>query len=170
MIVDIPPLKFEVSGITRLLRKINTQKGPWCWQYLSCWVLKKLRLSLPHFSSIFLLYQYQTGQVPSDWVAANDTPVFKKRNRASQVITDRFLWKSNFSKKFLQLENSPPTPHPPPPTHNFSNGPSLNLLHRRLCLIVVKFRNESRTTNSIFCRPSMLARLKWTDGSLEIWF
>ena len=65
--------------------------------------------SLPHFSSIFLLYQYKTGQVPSDWVTANDTPVFKKRNRASQVITDRFLWKSNFSKKFLQLENSPPT-------------------------------------------------------------
>ena len=41
MIVDIPPLKFEVSGITRLLRKINAQKGPWCWQYLSCWVLKE---------------------------------------------------------------------------------------------------------------------------------
>ena len=37
------------------------------------------------------LYQYQTGQVPSDWVTANDTPVFKKRNRASQLITDRFL-------------------------------------------------------------------------------
>ena len=27
MIVDIPPLKFEVSGITRLLRNINAKKA-----------------------------------------------------------------------------------------------------------------------------------------------
>ena len=38
-----------------------------------------------------------------------------------------------------------------------------------------EFDNEkkiiaARTTNSIFRRPSMLARLKWTDGSLEMWF
>ena len=37
-----------------------------------------------------------------------------------------------------------------------------------------EFDNEkkiiaARTTNSIFRRPSMLARLKWTDGSLEMW-
>ena len=115
MIVDIPPLKFEVSGITRLLRNINAKKARGADNISLPGFWKKLRLSLPHFSSIFLLYQYKTGQVPSDWVTANDTPVFKKRNRASQVITDRFLWKSNFSKKFLQLENSPPTPHPPNP-------------------------------------------------------
>ena len=29
-------------------------------------------------------------------------------------------------KKFLRLENSPPSLTPPPPHHNFSNGPSLN--------------------------------------------
>ena len=38
-----------------------------------------------------------------------------------------------------------------------------------------EFDNEkkiiaARTTKSIFRRPSMLARLKWTDGSLEMWF
>ena len=91
MIVDIPPLKFEVSGITRLLRNINAKKARGADNISLAGFWKKLRLSLPHFSSIFLLYQYKTGQVPSDWVTANDTPVFKKRNHASQVITDRFL-------------------------------------------------------------------------------
>ena len=91
MIADIPPLKFEVSGITRLLRNINAKKacGPDNISLAGFW--KKLRLSLPHFSSIFLLYQYKTGQVPSDWVTVNVTPVFKKGIAKSQVITDRFL-------------------------------------------------------------------------------
>ena len=76
-----PPLKFEVSGITRLLRNINAKNacGPDNISLAGFW--KKLRLSLPHFSSIVLLYQYKTGQVPSDWVTANVSPVFKKRNR-----------------------------------------------------------------------------------------
>ena len=78
MIVDIPPLKFEVSGITRLLRNINAKKARGSDNISLAGFWKKLRLSLPHFSSIFLLYQYQTGQVPSDWVTANDSPVFKK--------------------------------------------------------------------------------------------
>ena len=76
-----PPLKFEVSGITRLLRNINAKNacGPDNISLAGFW--KKLRLSLPHFSSIVLLYQYKTGQVPSDWVTTNVSPVFKKRNR-----------------------------------------------------------------------------------------
>ena len=78
----------------------------------------------------------------------------------------KFHTRNLITKKILAARKFPP----PPPTHNFSNSPSLNPLHRRLCLIVVKFCSESRTTNSIFCRPSMLARLKWTDGSLEMWF
>ena len=81
MIADIPPLKFEVSGITRLLRNTNAKKacGPDNISLTGFW--KKLRLSLPHFSSTFLHYQYKTCQVPSVWVIANITPVFKKRNR-----------------------------------------------------------------------------------------
>ena len=73
MIADIPPLKFEVSGITRLLRNINAKKacGPDNISLAGFW--KKLRLSLRHFSSTFLLYQYKTYQVPSDWVIANVT-------------------------------------------------------------------------------------------------
>ena len=91
MIADIPPLKFEVSGITRLLRNVNAKKacGPDNISLAGFW--KTLRLSLPYFSSIFLLYQYKTDQVPSDWVTANVTPVFKKGIPKSQVITDRFL-------------------------------------------------------------------------------
>ena len=63
MIADIPPLKFEVSGIPRLLRSVNAKKacGPDNISLAGFW--KTLRLSLPYFSSIFLLYQYQTGQV-----------------------------------------------------------------------------------------------------------
>ena len=79
----------------------------------------------------------------------------------------KILTRNLITKKILAARKFPP---PPPPTHNFPNGPPLNPLLRRLCLIVVKFWTESRTTNSIFCRPSMLARLKWTDGSLEMWF
>ena len=61
MIADIPPLKFEVSGITRLLRNINAKKacGPDNISLTGFW--KKLRLSLPHFSSIF--YSINTKQV-----------------------------------------------------------------------------------------------------------
>ena len=61
MIADIPPLKFEVSGITRLLRNINAKKarGPDNISLAGFW--KKLRLSLPHFSSIF--YSINTKQV-----------------------------------------------------------------------------------------------------------
>ena len=91
MIVDIPPLKFEVSGITRLLRNINAKKARGADNISLAGFWKKLRLSLPHFSSIFLLYQYKTDQVPSDWVTANVTPVFKEGIAKSQVITDRFL-------------------------------------------------------------------------------
>ena len=81
MIADISPLKFEVSGITRLLRNVNAKKacGPDNISLAGFW--KTLRLSLPYFSSIFLLCQYKTGQLPSDWVTANVTPVFKNRNR-----------------------------------------------------------------------------------------
>ena len=56
MIVDIPPLKFEVSGITRLLRNINAENARGAENISLAGFWKKLRLSLPHFSSIFLLY------------------------------------------------------------------------------------------------------------------
>ena len=83
MIVDIPPLKFEVSGITRLLRKINAQKGPWCWQYLSCWVLKEAALVIAPFLQyiIFLVYQYKTGQVQVTG-SLQMTPQFSKKEIA----------------------------------------------------------------------------------------
>ena len=86
MNADIPTLKFEVSGITRMLRNINAIKacGPDNISLAGFW--KKLRLSLPHLSSIFLLYQYKTDQVPSDWVTANVTPDLKKGIAKSRII------------------------------------------------------------------------------------
>ena len=78
MIADIPPLKFEVSGITRLLRNINAKKacGPDNISLAGFW--KKLRLSLPHFSSIF--YSINTKQVKSQVTGSLQmSPQFSKK-------------------------------------------------------------------------------------------
>ena len=91
MITDIPPLKFEVSGITRLLRNINAKKacGPDNISLAGFW--KKLRLSLPHFSSIF--YSINTKQVKCQVTGSLQmSPQFSKKEMGKrQVITDRFL-------------------------------------------------------------------------------
>ena len=39
----------------------------------------------------YILTQYKTGQVPSDCVTANVSPVFKNEIAKSHVTTDRFL-------------------------------------------------------------------------------
>ena len=87
-----PPLKFEVSGITRLLRNINAKKacGPDNISLAGFW--KKLRLSLPHFSSIF--YSINTKQVKSQVTGSLQmSPQFSKKGIAkSHVITERSLW------------------------------------------------------------------------------
>ena len=79
MIVDIPPLKFEVSGITRLLRKINAQKGPWCWQYLSCWVLKEDAPVIASFLQYIFTLSIQNRSSPKWLGHCKWHPSFQKK-------------------------------------------------------------------------------------------
>ena len=54
MIVDIPPLKFEVSGITRLLRNINAENARGADNISLAGFWKKLVIA-PFFQYIFTL-------------------------------------------------------------------------------------------------------------------
>ena len=80
IIADISPLQFEIPGIPRLLRNVNAKKacGP---DKISCWVLKEAVPVIAQFLQYIFTLSAQTGQVPSDWVTTNVTPVFKKGNR-----------------------------------------------------------------------------------------
>ena len=48
---------------------------------ISCWVLKEAATVIAPFLHYIFTLSMQTGHVPSDWVTANVTPVFKKGNR-----------------------------------------------------------------------------------------
>lgn len=76
----IEPLKIEVIGVFKLLKrlKINKASGP---DNLTCRILKELAEELAPCLTIIFNQSLELGKLPTDWRCANITPLFKKGNR-----------------------------------------------------------------------------------------
>ena len=79
-ITDIPPVKFDVSGITSLLRNINVKKASGPDNMISCWVLKEAATVIAPFLHYIFTLSMQTGQVTGS-LQMLLLRVFKKGNR-----------------------------------------------------------------------------------------
>ena len=80
----MPPISICNTGIQDLLMQLDTTKasGP---DGIPIWVLKYCATEIaPILSGLFSQY-LNTGCVPSYWLTANITPVFKKGNRSDPV-------------------------------------------------------------------------------------
>ena len=77
---DMPPVYFTSRGIEKLLQGLNTSKasGP---DLIPTRVLKMVAAEVAPILSVIFQQSYDTGQVPTDWLQANVTAVFKKGDK-----------------------------------------------------------------------------------------
>ena len=77
---DVPPTVFTIPGILKLLNDINPKKanGP---DLIPCRILKEAATEVAPFLQFRFTPSIESGRVPSDWLKANITPVFKKGSK-----------------------------------------------------------------------------------------
>jgi len=69
---------FTIPGILKLLNNVNPKKanGP---DLIPCRILKEAAMEIAPFLKLLFTHSVESGTVPKDWLKANITPVFKKR-------------------------------------------------------------------------------------------
>ena len=82
---DVPPTVFTISGILKLLNNVNPKKanGP---DLIPCRILKEAATEIAPFLHFLFAQSLESGIVPSDWLKANITPVFKKGSKHLAAI------------------------------------------------------------------------------------
>jgi len=78
--VDVPPTVFTILGILKVLNNVNSKKayGP---DLIPCRILKEAATEIAPFLQFLFTQSLESGSVPSDWLLANITPVFKEGSK-----------------------------------------------------------------------------------------
>ena len=85
-------LVIKTEGVAKLLRNLNPAKvcGP---DNIPSRILKECADTIAPALSCIFSRSVQTGQLPSDWLTANISSVFKKATGAKQRTIDQFHWR-----------------------------------------------------------------------------
>ena len=77
----MPPVIISIEGIEALLTKLDTNKsaGP---DQIPPYILKQCAKEVAPILQVIFNQSVNSGQLSSDWLMANITPVFKKGNRS----------------------------------------------------------------------------------------
>ena len=77
----MPPIIISIEGIEALLTKLDTSKsaGP---DQIPSYILKHCAKEVTPILQVIFNQSLYFRQLPSDWLMANITPVFKKDNRS----------------------------------------------------------------------------------------
>ena len=80
-IPSLPDIDIHVGGITKLLLKLNPQKanGP---DQVPTRVLREAAEEISPYLSIIFQQSLQSSQLPTDWLTANISPIYKKGSRS----------------------------------------------------------------------------------------
>ena len=113
MIVDIPPLKFEVSGITRLLRNINAENARGADNISLAGFWKKLVIA-PFLQYIFTL-SIQNRSSPKWLGHCKWHPSFQKKKSREPSNYRPTSLKIKFLSKILAARKFPTNTPPPQP-------------------------------------------------------
>jgi len=78
----MPDISISTEGIFKLLSELDTNKSPGPDEIPSV-VLKHCAAEIAPILQIIFTQSMSTGTIPSDWLTANVTPVFKKNDRSN---------------------------------------------------------------------------------------
>ena len=80
-IPSLPDIDIHVGGITKLLLKLNPQKanGP---DQVPIRVLREAAEEISPYLNIIFQQSLQSSQLPTDWLTANISPIYKKGSRS----------------------------------------------------------------------------------------
>ena len=79
---NMPDLKISVNGIIRLLQGLKPDKAPGPDQIRPL-LLQKLCLEIAPILQVIFSKSLEEGSLPSDWLKANVSPIFKKGEKSS---------------------------------------------------------------------------------------
>ncbi len=76
----IPKLEIGVEGVQKLLAGLNVNKasGP---DEIPCRILRELAIELAPIFTCLFQQSIDRGELPSDWLKPNVTPIYKKGDR-----------------------------------------------------------------------------------------
>ena len=76
----MPDIKVSVEGVTKLLRDINPNKASWPDE-IPARILKLAAEEIAPALSVIFQRSLDSGEIPSPWLRANITPLFKQGER-----------------------------------------------------------------------------------------
>ena len=79
---DMPDISFNTKGIYKLLNELNINKSPGL-NKIPTRVLKCCATEIAPLLQIIFTQSMTSGILPNDWLSANITPIFKKRDRTN---------------------------------------------------------------------------------------
>ena len=73
-----PNISFTTEGIQNLLNDLDAPHKATGPESISAWVLEHRSVEIAPALSVMFTQSLSSGQVPSDWLTANVTPVFQR--------------------------------------------------------------------------------------------
>ena len=80
----MPTISLNVEGIYRLLNNLDVNKAPGS-DKIPNRILKYCATEIAQILQVIFNQSLTSGNLPDDWLTANITPIFKKRNRSSPL-------------------------------------------------------------------------------------